>query len=196
MEKKKTSFIVRFIQWSLWALAGFLLLMMLMPACFHRRGQHGYGSSAQNTAYNLKNAISAYFTEYRKYPVEGEPAEDIQLQSDHVLMDILIGSDKAGEGPEATNLRRIAFYTGKQAKPMGEGKFRKGVVLNEGGGGELWDPWGNYYQVLLDTDFNNKVKKPVGDSTSASAELPESILVWSAGPDGDFDTWEDNVKTW
>lgn len=26
--------------------------------------------------------------------------------------------------------------------------------------------------------------------------LDEPILVWSAGPDGDFDTWEDNVTSW
>ncbi|MBP9222877.1 MAG: hypothetical protein KBF76_03350 [Verrucomicrobiales bacterium] len=63
---------------------------------------------AENTAYNLKNAISAYFTEYRQYPGMKEPeGPDLDLDSGHVL-----------------------------------------------------------------------------------------ILVWSAGKDGNFDTWKDNVKTW
>jgi len=31
---------------------------------------------------------------------------------------------------------------------------------------------------------------------ATSAFLPETILVWSAGPDGDFDTWADNIKSW
>lgn len=195
MEKKKTSLVVRLIQWLLWALAGFLLIGLFMPCCFSTRIGSSETGNTQNTAFNLKNAISAYYTEYRKYPVPGEPEGDTSLQSDHALMDVLLGSDPEAED-DGLNPRRIAFFTGKQAKPMGKGKFRKGVHLEEGGRGELWDPWGNYYRVVLDTDHDNRVEKPEWDKTSDSAELPESILVWSAGPDGDFDTWQDNVKTW
>ena len=194
MEEKKTSLVVRLIQWLLWALAGFLLIVFFMPVC---RGplRPANEANAQNTAYNLKNAIAAYYTEYRKYPVPGEPEGDTSLQSDHALMDVLLGSDPEAE-VDGLNPRRIAFFTGKQAKPMGKGKFRKGVHLEEGGRGELWDPWGNYYRVVLDTDHDNRVEKPEWDKTSDSAELHESILVWSAGPDGDFETGKDNVKTW
>ncbi len=195
MEKKKPSFIIRFVRWVIFSMAGFLVVGIFISFRPLHSGHTGE-SNCQNTAYNLKNAISFYFTEYRKYPVPREPREDVQLQSDHVLMDILLGSDPSSEGPDALNSRRIAFFTGKQAKQMGEGKYRKGVVLGSDGGGELWDPWGNYYRVLLDTNYDSRVKKPLWDQLTEAEELPRSILVWSAGPDGDFETWKDNVKTW
>jgi len=148
---------------------------------------------AQNTAYNLKNAIAAYFTEYRKYPIDSD-SEETEIRSDRELMDVLLGSDGEGESG-GLNPRRIAFYTGKQAKPMGGGKYRKGVTLEEDGGGELWDPWGEYYYVRLDLDYNNRVATPTWDNQVDAAFLPESILVWSTGKEIQGDD-SDNIKTW
>ena len=158
-------------------------------------------TNAQNTAYNLKNAISAYFTEYRKYPVEsGMTNETDELRSDRKLMDPLMGSDS--EDGLKLNPRKIAFYTGKQAKRKGPGVYIKGVTLEADGGGELWDPFGNeppeggYYFVRLDLDYNNRVEKPLWDTSSESEVLPESILVWSSGKDGSEQDDADNIKTW
>jgi len=116
-------------------------------------------SHAEHTAHQLKNAISAYFTEYRKYPVDPNAEEGTELESSHELMDVLLGSDREAESG-GLNPRRIAFYTGKEAKPMGNGRYRKGVRLESGGAGELWDPWGNYYQVVMDLDYNSRVRRP------------------------------------
>lgn len=155
-----------------------------------RRAQNAH---AETTAYNLKNAISAYFTEYRKYPVQGQTTE-MEIRSDEELMDVLLGSDSEGEAG-GLNPRRIAFYTGRQAKPMGGGKFRKGVTLNEDGGGSLWDPWGEHYYVIMDVDYNNRVGTPTWDNKTDAAFLPESILVWSTGKKIENDD-SDNIKTW
>jgi hypothetical protein len=145
---------------------------------------------AESTALQLKNSISAYFTEYRNYPVFA-PDKDGTVESGCALMDILLGSDTQKE-PGGRNPRGIAFYTDKAAKPIDEGRFRRGVTLDENGGGELWDAWGNHYRVRLDTNGDGKVENPEAPGT----QLPESILIWSAGPDGDFETWKDNVKSW
>ena len=151
-------------------------------------------SHAESTAYNMKNAISAYFTEYRKYPVDASTKEESEIRTDLALMNILMGSDgeKAKGG---LNPRGIAFYTDKAAKPMGNGKFRKGVTLESDGGGELWDPYGEYYFVRLDLDYNNRTEKPTWD-TSDAQYLPESILIWSGGKDTDETITKDNIKTW
>ncbi len=150
---------------------------------------------AENTAYNLKNAISAYFTEYRKYPVKGDREETQELRTDYELMDVLLGSDKeAGDG--GLNPRRIAFYSGKQGKRGDEGKYKSGISMSDDGGGELWDPWFDYYYVRLDLDYNNRVEKPTWDKKSDSRFIPESILIWSAGKSGDEQDQSDNVKTW
>ena len=44
----------------------------------------------------------------------------------------------------------------------------------------------------VDQNGDGKVENPEVPGTL----IPESIAIWSAGPDGDFDTWADNVKTW
>lgn len=149
---------------------------------------------AENDCYNLKNAISAYFTEYRKYPAEpnDDETDDIETNDGYVLMDILLGAESS-DG-EKYNPRRIAFFTGKQAKPAGDGKFRKGITLDNDGGGELWDPWARNYFVRMDLDYNSRVEKPSWDDSVDSQYLPESILVWSLGEEEDLDV--DNVKTW
>jgi len=147
---------------------------------------------AENDCYNLKNAISAYFTEYRKYPADPNADEEDEMRTDHDLMDILLGADNA-DG-EKYNPRRIAFFTGKQAKPAGDGKFRKGITLDNNGGGELWDPFAELYYVRMDLDYNNRVKVPEWDDSVESTYLPEAIVVWSTGEDTDLDV--DNVKTW
>jgi len=144
---------------------------------------------AENTAHNIESAILAYYAEYRKFP-EQPDEKRVDLASDHELMDTLLGADQAAE--DGSNPRRIAFYTGKQAKPTGNGKYRKGLSLEEGGGGALWDPWGNHYRVRLGDPATNQMENP----EKPGIFLPHLILVWSAGEDGDFDTWDDNVKSW
>lgn len=145
---------------------------------------------AETTAHNLRNSVSAYFTEYRKYPLL-DPVNDLTVDSGHELIDILLGSDKQ-KRPGGRNTRGIAFFTDRAAKPMSDGRFRKGLTLDADEGGELWDPWGNFYRVRFDSNFDNRLENPEAPGTL----IPESIAVWSAGPDGDFDTWKDNVKTW
>ncbi len=148
---------------------------------------------ALNSAHNLKSAVSAYFKDYLKYPIE-VPAKngDTDLESNHRLMDVLLGSAPEAD-PGGLNPRRITYFSGRQARPAEGGGFRRGVTYNsEDGTGELWDPWANFYRVRMDTDSDNRVESP----EPGAASIPEAILVWSAGPDGDFDTWKDNVKTW
>ena len=169
---------------------GAILLMfsLFVPSRSHTGG--GPNTRAEATAYNLKNSISAYFTEYSEYPLRS-PDIDITVDTRNRLMNILMGSD-AERGDEGRNSRGIAFYFDRVAKVMKDGRFYKGISPDENGGGILWDTWGNPYHVRLDTNFDNKLDDPESPGTT----LPESIAVWSAGKDGNFDTWEDNVKTW
>lgn len=145
---------------------------------------------AESTAYNLKNAISAHFTELRKYPAF-DSTYDTDLSTDFHLMDILVGADYTLKNRHISP-RRIAFYSGREATLGEDGRYLKGVSKTPEGRTELWDPWGNHYHVRLDTNHDNMIADPSG----GDAPIPESILVWSAGPDGDFDTWKDNVKSW
>jgi len=137
------------------------------------------------------NAIGSYHYEYREYPLL-DPANDLTVDSGSSLMDILLAADQqAGAG--GRNRRHIPFYSGSIAKPMADGRYRRGVsVLGKGGGYELWDPWGQLYRVRFDSDGDGRIEAPDAPGTF----LSETIAVWSAGPDGDFDTWDDNMKSW
>jgi len=142
------------------------------------------------TAHDLRNAIASFHEEYGRYP--GFDAKfDTDLQSDHDLMDVLLAAEYTTRSAYG-NPYGVAFFTGSQAKPIADGGYRKGIQLKSGGRGELWDPWGKYYRVRIDTNQDSRVADPSGKTNA----IEESILVWSAGPDGDFDTWQDNVKTW
>ena len=147
-------------------------------------------SQAQHTAMQLKQAITTYFTEYSRYPVKtsGGASGDVEVESNSILMDVILGSDKeAASG--GLNPRKISFFSGRKAK----GK-KAGVVLTSDGGGELFDPWGNYYHVILDTNRNDRVKDP---SEGGGETIPQSVVVWSNGIDGENEQGKgDDVVTW
>lgn len=143
-------------------------------------------ANAENTVYNLRNSISAFFTEYREFPISDKTnpaAQDVSVHSNADLMPILMGN------APAQNPRSIRFFSGMQAKPGTNGGFRKGY---DSGTQTLYDPWGNPYRVIFDNNMDNRIDSPATPGSSISA----TILIWSAGPDGDFKTWEDNIKTW
>ncbi len=172
------------------ALGVLLLTDLLSCSRVIRRGHPN--TRTENTAHNLKTAISTFFTEYRHYPLGKEKlTTDLDSDSGDELMTVLTGLDAEKKG--SLNPRRIAFYTGKAAKKKRGGGYRRGVQLfNDGKSAKLWDTWGNLYRVRLDTNYDNRVTNPA----DSSQQLPETILIWSAGEDGDFSTWEDNVKSW
>ncbi|MCB1204827.1 MAG: hypothetical protein KDN18_11255, partial [Verrucomicrobiae bacterium] len=72
-------------------MAAILVLGFACPLKPRPLGPHN-PTQAQNTTFNLKNAIAAYQTEYREYPLL-DPANDLTIDSGHELMDILLGSD-------------------------------------------------------------------------------------------------------
>jgi len=150
---------------------------------------------AKNDALQLKNAIAAYFTEYRKYP-KRNPGPDNGASpdySDETLMNVLLAADsEASSG--GLNPRRIPFYTGSKAKPAGNGKYRKGIQSTSSGGGKLWDPWALTYRVVMDTDYDGRIPSP--SFVSDTPYIPQGVIIWSAGPSNSDSKFTDNITTW
>ena len=170
------------------------LLFLLLYAS--SRGIIDFGgnkSRAHQTAYGLRTAISAYYTDYRHYPLEvGIMDSDLDFESGEELMTVLMSLDSESSDPGSCP-RSITFFSGRLATQNWDGEFTNGVqMLNEGKSAKLWDPWGNIYRVRLDTNNDKRVADPF----NPSLQIPETILVWSAGKDGDFSTWKDNVIIW
>ncbi|NOX99778.1 MAG: prepilin-type N-terminal cleavage/methylation domain-containing protein [Verrucomicrobia bacterium] len=146
-------------------------------------------SSAENMALQVRSSISAYYTEYRRYPIPRGTASgaDVTIVTDENLMDILLGADTANG--QQYNPRGISFFAGKKAKGA-----NNGLVMNASGGGRLLDPWGQLFQVTIDTDFNNRVN---AESRTGSMEIvPQNVVVWSTGKSGAGGARVDWVTTW
>jgi hypothetical protein len=141
---------------------------------------------AASTAYSIKNSIGSYYTEYRKFPVPETETMEGGYLTDETIMNVLVS------GPTDLNPRKIVFYSGRVAKPVGgdaAGKEFRFGISEEAGNFKLWDPWGNQYRIGLDLDGDGKVKGPSG------AEIQDSVIVWSPGPDG-TDATDDDIATW
>ena len=54
--------------------------------------------------------------------------------------------------------------------------------------GEFVDPWGNDYQVVLDTDGNNVSAM---ENTPYPPAIGKSVAIWSKGPDGQLYSFDD-----
>ena len=151
-------------------------------------------AQAKNDALQVRQAIETYFTEYRKFPVKvtggGGNVQDMRLETDETLMDVLMGSKKAVDS--GMNTRRITFFSGKKAT----GNPPKAGVVMDGtsGGGELFDPWGEYFQVVLDTSRNDRVADP---TTPGVENIPQSVIIWSKGVNTEDEDGEgDDIATW
>ena len=145
-------------------------------------------------AKSLERAIVSFTNEYEgRWPVGYGSGADTLLESspDNDLIRIL-----SGKQPDE-NPRHIDFLGDtKQAKPLGrDGRLRGGLVW-ENDRWSLVDAWGNHFRILMDTDMDGELANPDVKHAGNKLQLRAKVLVWSAGEDGDFDTWEDNVKTW
>lgn len=178
---KKSSWI-----WSV--LLGIIIGVILWPII---TTNHGSSSShARQTAFNLKNAIDSYVSEYRKLPgFASSRPYDIDLQSDEKFMAYLLDPPRGRR--MGLNKRGILFFTAQTAKKNEAGRYRTGISTRKGVGSALWDPWGNHYRIRIDSNNDGRVIDP-----QTNGPMKEIVLIWTAGKDGDFGTWEDNQKTW
>ena len=141
-------------------------------------------AKAQAEMTTLVEALKNYESTYGVLPLKclgATPADGKISGTDgthtayETLIRILQGENLTVNG-KAMNKRQVAFLDGKD-----EGTFP--------------DPWGNDYYVLLDGDGDGKLDPPTADEPTGLDGKPwrKSILIWSAGPDGDPATVEDNA---
>ncbi|QIF03177.1 hypothetical protein [Roseimicrobium sp. ORNL1] len=133
---------------------------------------------------NLKLAVRAYQVEYSKLPSATVPEgkdEQQMVEAKGGIIDILTGKD------HDKNPRQVPFY---EPPPPKAGK--SGGVTNAAGELEIRDPFGHLYRMYFDWNGDGQVPDP----QHPGATIDEPVIIYSAGPDGDYDTWKDNVKSW
>lgn len=140
---------------------------------------------AKSTIRQLEIATKSYEVEYRRLPLMGSTSPSTGDQSSETtdpygkaLIETLLGKSTA------TNPRGISFVEFPPARASGAG-----YTPTSG----LRDPWGkNGYRILLDANGDGTITNPEGGTGALSAP----VAIYSAGPDGDFATWADNVCSW
>lgn len=170
-------------------------------------------ASAENTAYNVRNAIGSYFTDYRRYPRIGNDSSNgsfVDFVTDEKMMDVLLAADT--EIGKRENPRGTCYFSGRSARRFDSTRWISGVLLDDDGSGELWDPFGRLYGGRIDLANRGRVPNPAvespttegGEAYPAWGENPrgrklpsmltESVIVWSSGQDKDLAG--DNPNTW
>lgn len=145
-----------------------ILAGLVFPALGLAR-QNAKKSKANSECQSLKAAIIMYESEFSTWPAK--VGNDGRVSdSDFVDMcNFLICPDPNDNRKK--NGKNMVFYEAG----MGYDD-RKGLL----------DPWGNKYQVILDTDFDGKIKND-GDakdiSTSTQSYLQTRVIVFSYGVD-------------
>jgi len=140
----------------------------------------------------LAQAISGWVSDHDWVPwaVSSEKGQDCKsdTSAEEALVALLRGIDLVGSSRGYNYLPELPDAKIIQGRPVG-GYFRASEDELA-----LHDSWGRYYQILLDHDNDDRVRDP---SRPGENEWIESkFLVWSAGPDGNPDTWDDNICSW
>ena len=140
---------------------------------------------ATTMATSLVSAIESFYDEYNRLP---NVNSEVDTDGDGVeLLQILLGL--GGDSGEIDNTRQLIFLEGKEATGR-----RGGIVFTGGDNVEgLFDPFGNPYTVILNTDFEDTLSFSFG---SEQVRLRgKQAAVYSRGADEEFNT-ADDIKSW
>jgi len=164
----------------------FVFGLLTVPTRCGSDGQGYINLNVLGVLITLRQGLRSYELEYDRYPVDQpNTTGEVKTTSRGLLLSLLIGENSQG-----LNKKGIKFCELKMAK-----KQRDGVWLD----GQEWvlsDRWGQEYQIFLDGDDDGRIANPDLRESAQKPTLPFEIAIFSAGPDGDPATWEDNIKSW
>ena len=131
--------------------------------------------------------IKTFQLEYNHLPVAPPaPADETTWQrSQGAILNMLMGKD-----PKANPLK-ISFFDPPAAKNKGLGLYD-----DESKGPVLTDAWGDPFYYVMDLNGDGKIPNPDPRSNKANPFINQTVIMISAGPDHDPNTWDDNVLSW
>lgn len=171
----ETQFALRVLIWS-------VVIALLLALAFVAARLKTRPLAAKATMKGLEIAIKGYKTEYLRLPFPGpaQPTADNPPYSTddadgNALLEVLLDLNPV------QNPRHIRFWN----PGGGGGRYTPGTGLT--------DPLnGKAYHLILDYDDDGRIADPEHPGATISAD----VILYSAGPDGDFTTWGDNVRSW
>ncbi len=160
----------------------------------------------------LAEAIKKFETDYHELPGPYGPVPPVPQGSDQdtdsapshnfiTIITILGGKEELTTG--AQNQKHFDYIEGikpakKKSKPGGDYGWGDGLISDPATGAYgVVDYKGKPYRIRLDTNQDETLINPNPDQAAAGRPtLKTRVLVWSAGKDGDWNTWDDNLMSW
>jgi prepilin-type N-terminal cleavage/methylation domain-containing protein len=133
-------------------------------------------AQAKNDLNQIVTALTAFYTEYGKYPVPAGNTDD----------GYVIGGNGTSSGPvmralrgldPTLNPRQIVFLNPAEAKD--QTNPRAGIKTADD---QFYDPWGVAYAISIDANYDNQVPNPYAFH-AGSAALRHGVIAWSFGRD-------------
>jgi len=157
-------------------------------------------------ALDLANAIRQFGADNHKLPLPSGPApqggdRDTDSAPSHSFIAIL-GRDE-DPSAEAQNQKHTDYLEGikpakRSRKPAGDYGWVDGRISDPATGAYgVVDCYGKPYRIRLDTNHDETLTNPNPQQAAGGRPtLKARVLVWSAGKDGDWNTWDDNLMSW
>lgn len=160
-----------------------ILASLVMPAG-HQVTMAMRKTQATKTATELRTALMNYYSEYKRFPalqggsgveeLDGDIKVETSGESGIVAALLAVPDDPVAQ---KLNRRGISFLSAAPAKQKGQGG-----VWKEGDKYELYDPWGNYFFILFDSNYDNAIRAPSRVDGSFGEKVIADVAVWSYGP--------------
>jgi hypothetical protein len=146
------------------------------------------------------SVLFRFDADYHKLPVPSGPApqggdRDTDSAPFHSFIAIL--SCKEDPSAEAQNPKHTDYLEGilpaKKSRGRDDG-WANGLISDPATGAYgVVDSYGKPYRIRLDTNHDETLTNPnPQQAAEGRPTLKARVLVWSAGKDGDWNTWDDN----
>ncbi len=152
-------------------------------------------ATARKMCVECAGAITSFYSDYNHLPLPllSNSADWAGTLDEPGLLSCLSG--------DSNNPRKLNYIDGLRTAQLVDGQYINGIHFGDDPDHTtLTDPWGHPYRILMDTDDDGAILNPA-TSALPNVHLPKQIrgkraIIWSAGPDGDFNTWADNPQSW
>ncbi len=157
------------------------ILMSILIPTVNTVKENAKRMEAKNTCVGIVTALKAYYQEYNKFPPVAETpadsganeAKDIVVGDtntsaqyrNNVIFNTLRAISAEPNTDNQFNRRKIVFYENKAVASSGKGTPRGGFFDRDSSGaapppdqaGCLYDPWGHQYNIIMDTNYDNRI---------------------------------------
>jgi len=153
-------------------------------------------AKAQQGVSNLQTAFRAYYTEYGKWPVADTTSNSTYLvDANFVALLQGVNNTSSVTGSTGWNGPFTPTYlstSALQGNPRGIHFLDfKAADLNPGS--VFVDPWKQPYYACFDVTYANSILDPFTGGSVLKTNLNAGVLIWSSGPDNQYDNNGDSI---